>query len=191
MFSKLLTVGKEAFNTAQTALLADRVIPISEAVINSALSNFTKDIPEISSLSLNVQEGFFDLLAEGKKVVTFKSSTRFEIASCEISADKQIVTFHRISPTELSADKLIDRILIAVFKAIACQLFQIEPSKFVLDGMPGITVDGDNYTVDLSKTTIAGNVTPKIEGVLTLVGFFMKVKELKCAPKEIQVVIGR
>ncbi|GEM_PF-5031200 len=191
MFSKLLAAGKEAFNTAQTALLADRAIPISEALINSALSNFTKDIPEISSLSLNVQEGYFDLLADGKKVVTFKSNTRFEITSCEISAEKQIITFHRISPTELSADKLIDRILIAVFKAIACQIFQIEPAKFVLNGMPGITVDGDNYTVDLSKTSMAGNVTPKIEGILTLAGSLIKVKELKCVPNAIQVIVGR
>jgi hypothetical protein len=191
MFSKLFTAGKEAFNAAQTVLLADQHIPISEAVINMALSNFAKDIPEITSLSLNVQEGYFDLLADGKKVLAFKSSTRFEIASCEISADKQIVTFHRISPLELSADKLIDRILIAVFKAIACQIFQVDPAKFVLEGMPGITVDGDNYTVDLSKSSMAGNVTPKIEGILTLAGSFMKVKELKCFPGAIQVVVGR
>jgi hypothetical protein len=57
--------------------------------------------------------------------------------------------------------------------------------------MPGITVDGDNYTVDLSKTSIAGNVTPKIEGILMLAGSIMKVKELKCVPNAIQVVIGR
>jgi hypothetical protein len=191
MFGKLISAGKEAFDAGKAVLLADRHLPISETVINLALSNFANDIPELTSLSLNVKEGYFDLLVEGKKVLTFKSSTRFEISSCEISAAKQIVTFHRISPTELSADKLVDRILIAVFKAIVCQLFQVEPARFVLNGMPGITVDGDNYTVDLSKTSIAGNVTPKIEGILMLAGSIMKVKELKCVPNAIHVVIGR
>jgi hypothetical protein len=96
-----------------------------------------------------------------------------------------------MSPTELSADKLIDRILIQVFKAIACGIFQIEPAKFVLEGLPGITITGDSYTVDLSKTNISGNVSHKIESVLKYAGSLMKVKELKCAPKTLQVLIGK
>lgn len=187
MFSKLSNL----FNTGVEVLLADRIIPISEEVINSALSTFMANIPEISALSVDIQDGYFDLLAEGKKILTLKSRTRFEITSCEISAGKQIATFRRTSPTELTADKLIDRILILLFKAIACRIFQIEPAKFVLEGVPGITIEGDSYTVDLSQTDIAGNVTHEIEGVLKVAGALMKVKALKCAPKMLQVVIGR
>ncbi|MDP2805379.1 MAG: hypothetical protein Q8O24_05500, partial [Gallionellaceae bacterium] len=162
-----------------------------EDTINSGLATFAADIPEFTSLTLDIQDGSFELVAEGKKVMSFKSRTRFEIASCEISAEKQIITFHRVTPTELSADKLIDRILVSVFKAIACQIFKIEPAKFVLEGVPGITVVGDDYTVDLSQTYVAGKVTPKIEGFLKVAGMFVKVKELKCVPKAIQVVFGR
>jgi len=187
MFSKLSNL----FSTGMEALLSDRTIPISEEVINSALSTFMADIPEISALSVDIQDGYFDLLAEGKKILTLKSRTRFEITSCEISAGKQTVTFRRVSPTELSADKYIDRILILLFKAIACRIFQIEPAKFVLEGVPGITINGDGYTVDLSQTDIAGNITPKIEGILKVAGSLMKVKSLKCAPKTLQMVIGR
>lgn len=187
MFSKLSNL----FSTGVEALLSDRTIPISEEVINSALSTIMENIPEISALSVEIQDGYFDVLAEGKKILTLKSRTRFEITSCEISARKQIATFRRTSPTELTADKLIDRILILLFKAIACRIFQIEPAKFVLGGVPGITIDGDSYTVDLSQTDITGNVTPKIEGILKVAGSLMKVKELRCAPKTLQVVIGR
>jgi hypothetical protein len=187
MFGKF----KDLINTGKEALLADRTIPVSEDLINAALSKFTEGIPEISSISLDIQDGSFELVAEGKKIFTLKSRTRFEITSCEISAEKQIIIFHRMSPTELSADKLIDRILILVFKAIACGIFQIEPAKFVLEGLPGVTITGDSYTVDLSKTNIAGNVSHKIESVLKFAGSLMKVKELKCAPKTLQVIIGK
>ena len=187
MFNKLSNL----FKTGAEALLADRKIPISENVVNSALASFAEGIPELSILSLDIQDGYFDLLAEGKKILTLKSRTRFETVSCEISAEKQIVTFHRVSPTELSADNFIDRIMITVFKAIACRIFQIEPADFILNGQPGITVNGDSYTVDLSQTDITGNVTPKIEGILKVAGSLMKVKELRCAPKTLQVLIGR
>lgn len=187
MFSKLSNL----FSTGVESLLADRTIPIPEGAINFSLSNFVEGIPKLSSLSLDIQDGSFELLAEGRKLVIIKSRTRFEITSCEISAEKQLVTFRRISPTELSADKLINRVLIQVLKAIACGIFQIEPAKFVLEGLPGITVNGDSYTVDLSQTDIAGNITPKIEGILKVAGSLMKVKELKCAPKMLQAVIGK
>jgi hypothetical protein len=183
-FKNLLSAGAEA-------LLADRTIPIAEGVINAALSKFAEDIPELSSLSLDIQEGSFDVVAEMRKVVTVKSRTRFEITSCEISAAKQLITFRRISTTELSAEKLLDRILIVVFKAIACGIFQIEPAKFALAGLPGITVNGDSYTVDLSQTKLAGSVTPKIESILKVTGNLMSVKELRCVPQMLQVLIGK
>lgn len=186
VFSKL----SKLVNTGVPALPADRNIPVAEEIINVALSNFAQDIPEISALALDIQEGSFEMLVEGKKFLTLKSRTRFEISSCEISAEKQIVTFRRISPTELSADKLTDRILVMVFKAIACGIFQVEPAQFVLEGQPGITVDGDNYTVDLSKTVISERVSAKVQGILSVAGSFLRVKELRCAPKQLQVVIG-
>ena len=187
MFNKIWS----KFGSIIDELVADRSIPVAESVINSTLSNFAQDTPEISSLALDIQDGSFELLVEGKKFLTLKSRTRFEIASCEISAEKQIVTFRRVSPTELSADKLTDRILVMVFKAIACGIFQVEPAKFVLDGQPGITVEGDSYTVDLSKTAASEQVSTKVQAVLSVAGSFLRVKELKCAPKQLQVVVGR
>lgn len=184
MFGKLSSM----FSSGVEALLADRSIPVSQDVINAALSTFAADIPEITSLSVDIQDGNFDLLVEGKRFLTLKSRTRFEIASCEISAEKQVVTFLRITPTELSADNLIDRLLILVFRAIACGIFDVEPAKLVLHGLPGVTVDGDSYTVDLSQTGIGGNM---IKSALNVAGSVMKVKELKCAPKQLQVRIGK
>jgi hypothetical protein len=183
-FKNLLRVGAEA-------LLADRTLPIAEELINAYLSKFAEDVPELSSLSMDIQEGSFELVAEVRKIVSVKSRTRFEITSCEISAAKQLITFRRISPTELSADKLLDRILVQVLKAITCGIFQIEPTQFALEGLPSMTVDGDSYTVDLSQTKLAGSVTPKIENVLKITGNLMKVKELKCVPKTLQVLIGK
>ena len=178
-------------NLIDWLLFKDRTIPIAEGVINAALSKFSEDVPELSSLSLDIQEGNFELVAEGKKILTLKSRTRFEITSCEISAEKQIITFLRISPTELSADKLLDRILIQIFKAIACGIFQIEPAKFALEGLPGMTVNGDSYTVDLSQTKLAESVTNKVGIMLQVTGNLMKVKELRCVPKTLQVLIGK
>jgi hypothetical protein len=173
------------------SLLKDRTLPVSEGIINPALAKFAEDVPELASLSLDIQEGSFELAAEVRKVVTIKSRTRFEITSCEISGAKQLITFRRISPTELSADKLLDRILIVVFKAIACGIFQIEPAEFVLEGLPGMTVNGDSYTVDLSQTKLAESVSSKIKGTLLFTGNLMVVKELRCVPKTLQVLIGK
>jgi hypothetical protein len=58
-------------------------------------------------------------------------------------------------------------------------------------GQPGITIQGGSYVVDLSKTELSGQVTPKIEAVLNVVGSLMRVKELRCAPEKIEVLIGR
>jgi len=187
----MLSTLKKLLNSGVEIMLADHTIPISEEVINAALAIFAEGIPEITSLGLDIQDGSFELLAEGKKVLTLKLCTRFEITSCEISANKQLITFRRISPTDLSADKLLDRLVIEVFKAVACGIFQIEPAKFILERQPGITVKGDNYTVDLSQTEIAGNAIPKIESVLKATGLLMKVKHLRCVPNTLQVLIGR
>jgi hypothetical protein len=187
MLSKLIT----QFQSGVELLLADRTIPISEDVINSALSKLTEGVPALTSLTIDIQDGFFELLAEGRKVLAIKSRTRFEITSCEISANKQIINFRRISSTELSADNMIDRMLISLFKAILSRIFQIEPANYILKGVPGLVVEGDNYSVDLSQTDIAVNVTQKIEYVLKAAGSLMKVKELKCVPKILQVLIGK
>lgn len=187
----MLDKFKKLISTGADVLLADRTIPIAEGVINAALAKFAADIPELSSLSLDIQEGSFELVAEVRKVVTVKSRTRLAITSCEISAAKQLITFRRISPTELSADKLLDRILVQILKAITCGIFQIEPAKFVLEGLPGVTVNGDSYTVDLSQTTLAESVSSKIKGALLLTGNLMGVKELRCVPKMLQVLIGK
>jgi hypothetical protein len=155
-FKKILSTGAEV-------LLADRIIPIAEGVINTALSTFVEDVPELSSLSLEIQDGSFEVVAKMRKVVAVKSRTRFEITSCEISAAKQLVTFRRISPTELSSEKLLDRILIQIFK-----IFQIEPAKFAVERLPGMTVNGDSYTVDLSQTKLAESVSSKIKAMSLL-----------------------
>jgi hypothetical protein len=186
----MLNKFKNLLSTGAEVLLADRAIPIAGGIINTALSKFAEDIPELASLSLDIQEGSFELAAEVRKVVTIKSRTRLAITSCDISAAKQLITFRRISPTELSADKLLDRIFIKVFKVIA-KIFQIELANFVLKRLPGMTVNGDSYTVDLSQTKLAESVSSKIKGALLFTGNLMVVKELRCVPKTLQVLIGK
>lgn len=78
----MLDKFKKLISTGADVLLADRTIPIAEGVINAALAKFAADIPELSSLSLDIQEGSFELVAEVRKVVTVKSRTRLAITSC-------------------------------------------------------------------------------------------------------------
>lgn len=187
MFSKI----KAMASAGMESLLADRSIPVSEDFINDALKSLIQDIPELTSVALDIQDGSFELVAEGKKVIPFNLRTRFEISACEISATKQVVTFRQISKTELSADKLMERILIQVFKAIACGIFRVEPTKLALEGLPGVTISGDDYTVNLAEAGKNVQLPPHIASALTIAGAVMKVKELKCVPQAIQVMIGR
>lgn len=186
MFNNLLG---SIFNAAK-GLLADRTIPIPQAAINTALLGMVESIPELTALSVEIHDGSFDLIAEGKKMLTFKSRTKFEITSCVISAEKQIISFKRISPTDLESDGLLDRILIMVFKTLLCGIFQIEPAKLMLEGQPGITIHDDNYIVDLSQTAVSKQITPKIEGVLNAVCSIVQVKELQCATETINALVG-
>ncbi|MHB1300937.1 MAG: hypothetical protein ACYCY8_08745 [Burkholderiales bacterium] len=173
------------------AVLADRAISISQNAINTALAAMVISTPELTALSLNIHDGNFDLLVEGKKVVTFKSRIRFEITSCEISTEKQLICFRRISPAEITVEGFLDRILLAIFSTLVCRIFQIEPASFVLKGQPGFTVQGDSYTVDLSQTDLSAQITPQIESILNVVGSFVRVKELRCTHEKIEVLIGR
>ncbi|WP_031597603.1 hypothetical protein [Ferrovum myxofaciens] len=179
------------FSKTVGSILADRAIAIPQNSINAALSVMVITIPELSALSMEIHDGNFDLLVEGKKVISFKARVRFEITSCEISSEKQKIVFKRISPTEMTADGLINRILLTVFMAIICQIFNIEPANLVLKGQSWIAVDGDNYIVDLAKTALSAQITPQIETALNIAGSFMHIKGLRCMAEKIEVMIGR
>jgi hypothetical protein len=147
-------------------------------------------IPELTALSVEINEGNFDLLAKGKKVLAFESRTRFEITSCEISAEKQIIVFRRMTPTDMTADGFLDRMLLNVFKAIISSIFQIDPANLVLQEQPGITIQDDIYTIDLTKMNISGQISSKITGLLNMVGSIARVKEIHCATAAFNVLVG-
>jgi hypothetical protein len=186
MFSRL----SEMFNKVVDVLLADHVIPISQSTINTALSVMATTIPELTLLSMEIHDGSFDLLAEGKKVIAFKTRISFEVTSCEISAEKQVIVFRRISPTEIIADRLIDKILLLIFESIVCRAFNIEPANLILEGQPGVTVQAENYRVDLSQTNLSGQVTTQLKAALDAIGSLMRVKNIRCVPETIELLIG-
>jgi hypothetical protein len=160
-----------------------RLWTIPEEMVNTILESYISgkgSIKELKSLSVKALDGQFEVNAKGKKFFPFDSKNIFTIESCDISGASQTLVLRQIGKTAIEAQSIYAKIIVAIVQSIFATVLGVDPAKYLAGKQPGISIDGDNYIVDLSETPVQQYISHNrmVEGLVANV----RIADIQCIP---------
>lgn len=185
MLNSLFGGIKDKLKQAMGDFLESRTWPVPEAAVNLALQVYQSRIPEVESLAVKVLDGSFEVHAKVRKGLSFQSCSTFTVESCDISSERQILTLRQLGKTSTTAEKLQERILLAIVQSIFSVVLRKDPAGYLLNKEPGISVAGDLYTINLAESAISNYVREQTTLLKVIDGFV--INQVTCEPGMFQV----
>ncbi len=149
-FKQLIDIVKPVADKVITASNNGFPFSVSEARLNTLAAEAIVDEPNLTRLNLTCLP---DELVTGGEVrlaklpVTFK--IRLALESCEITPARKLLILRRLGDMELDGPTLPISLFARLIKILVCGLFGIDPTRFALKGISGLTMKDDYITADL------------------------------------------
>jgi hypothetical protein len=133
--------GLNAFNGYSLA--------VSESLLNKLAATLARSGE--TPISITCQPGAVALGGEARVAgVLLNYSTRLALESCEISPTRKVLTLRRLDAVDLGGNSVATALYARIVKILLCGLFGIDPARFALNGVAGVTVEKDLITADLN-----------------------------------------
>ena len=141
-------------------------LSVTETQLNSLAATLARSGE--TPISITCKPGAITIGGEAKvAVVPLTYSTRLALEACEISPTRKVLTLRRLDNVDLGGNSLTTALYARVVKTLLCGLFGIDPTRFALKDVTGVSVVNDLITADLDAMgTTKSSSKPSNQGCL-------------------------
>ena len=160
-------------------------LPVPQDAVNRILPHLVRDVKEVESLQVEVADGYFDVLVQARKLVTFEATVRFEVAEVDLSLNRQVVVLRQVGKTRLKRRTLMGKVVRLVLESVFLHLAKADAAASAASRHPSVQVDGDLYTIDLSTLGVWEKLKQHGIGAFLQHG---RIDDIKCSQGRFELV---